>query len=131
MGRFLSVRECLESPHTINFHHSGYSIESDYVVVENSPAEIFELVKEKLNQKEDYKYSNLQNPFVEKRKHQIKKWIAEEPFYKKWVDQGYRLAIRYYYKGTMGNKFLEDNWEYGEYLVRMTKRFQQNNLENL
>ena len=133
-GRFLSVRECLEESPAINYHF-GETIpdhdKSDYIIVENTSIEIKDLVQEKLSQNIYFTYSELQNLFVEKRKEQIKRWLVEDPFLKNSTIQSYRLSTRYYYKGTLCQKFLEDNWEYGEYLEALTARLRKNNLLNI
>lgn len=121
-GRFLSVRECLEEPYTID-NKNPPSEKRDYIIVENTVYEIKKLVEEKLHQSKNYQYSNLQKLFVEKRKEQIKRWISEDPLLINSPMQSYRLSTRYYYKGTLGNKFLEDNWENGEYLEKLTAHF--------
>lgn len=128
-GRLLSVRECLEEPPSINYHY-GEKVpdheKSDYVIFENSPHEIRDLVQEKLNQSPCFSYSGLQDLFVKKRQEQIKGWLCEDPFLKKNTMQSYRLSARYYYRGTLSQKFLEDNWEYGEHLEALTAWLRKN-----
>ncbi|MFA7254801.1 MAG: TIGR04372 family glycosyltransferase [Candidatus Omnitrophota bacterium] len=130
-GRLLGVRECLEEPPSINYHY-GENVpdheKSDYIVFENTPREIKGLVREKLSQGPCFSYSELQKLFVEKRQEQMKRWLCEDAFLKNSTMQSYRLSTRYYYKGTLSQQFLEDNWEYGGYLEALTTKLRKNNL---
>lgn len=127
--RFLCVKELLEEPAKAAIHlgDSQYdSGNSEDLLVENTPDEIKTVVAEWFNNKPiTYKYSKLQALFVEKRRQQLKRWIAEGEHYRKYPDQAYRLAARYCYEGTAGNDFLEKNWEYGEYLEKLTHDFKR------
>jgi len=133
-GRFLSVRECLEEPPTMNYHFLDSAPDhdkSDYIIVENTSYEIKSAVEEKLDLGENYQYSELQNYFIEKRKKQIKQWLVEDPYLAGNTMQSFRFSTMYFYKGTLSQKFLEDNWEFGEYLEKLTERFKKNNLLHL
>ncbi len=121
--RLLSVRECLEADFQINFHYLGYPADgrTDYLVLENTPAEILQLVREKLEQGADYRYSDLQRLFIEQREAQVRRWIGEAPFLAKWPQQSFRLATRCHYQSSLGRRFLQDNWEYGPHLAQLTE----------
>jgi putative glycosyltransferase (TIGR04372 family) len=124
--RFLSIKELLAEPFASDNHYAAEipsADKTDYIFIENTPAEIQTLVSEKLNQRPDYSYNRLQALFLEDRGKQIKKWIEEEPFFEKYPSQAYRLAARYYYQGTIGEKYLNDNWEYGQYLADLTELY--------
>lgn len=126
--RFLSVKELLDEPWGINiaWDESPYNPEkSEYLVVDNTPDEIRTVIYEWFNKSENNTYTTLQNLFIEKRRQQIIKWLAEAPYFKKYPDQAYRFASRYCYEGTAGNDFLEKNWEYGHYLTELTDRFRK------
>jgi putative glycosyltransferase (TIGR04372 family) len=131
MNRFLSVREMLEEPCTIDCHQFSYYHKEffNYIWVENTVEEIQSVVKEKLNQKSNYVYSALQNEFVEKRRAQLEAWIPTHPIIKKKPSQCYRFAARGNYRGTLGEEFLRKNWEFGEHLEKMTFDFKKAGLD--
>ena len=126
-ARFLSVQELLEEPFEICFHFTEVPSDenNDFIIIENTPEEIKDLLSEKLNQNKDYKYSELQKLFCEKRKVQLMRWMGE-PFFKNDINQSYRAAIRYFYEGTVSEAFLKDNWEYRDHLKQMTENFLKN-----
>jgi putative glycosyltransferase (TIGR04372 family) len=131
--RFLSVRECLEEPHTINYHFMDKTPsgdDTDYIIVENTSTEIEALVQEKLDQREGDQYDELQKLFMEKRREQIKRWLVEDPYLVQRPTQSYRLSTRYFYQGTLSRKFLADNWEFGKHLEQMTDEFRAGKLTN-
>jgi hypothetical protein len=121
----------LAEPFKVSLHAADVqydSEKSDYLIVENTPEEITAVVSEWFNRSEPYVYSNLQDLFVEKRRQQIEKWLAEDQHFKQYPDQAYRFAARSCHLGTAGKEYLERNWEYGEYLEKMTKAFKENQL---
>ncbi|MBF0595251.1 MAG: TIGR04372 family glycosyltransferase [Candidatus Omnitrophica bacterium] len=125
--RFLSVRELLEEPCAINLHYHFPENEdvTDYIIFENTSADIRSVVAETLDQGGTYVYNGLQDDFVTKRRAQGARLIATDPYFKSDHRECYRLAFRMRFMGTLGRDFLNRNWEYGDYLKEMTAAFQQ------
>ena len=110
--RNLSIKETLDLPFDVCFHfYDNVTFnDSDYLFLENKEEDIFDLVKEKMEMDQTYKYNNLQIYFCEGRKVQILKWISEENVFKNNSNLAYRFAIRYYYQGSLSKKFLSKYW---------------------
>jgi len=113
-NRFLSVKEMLEEPFSIQVF--GSTSANEYIMVENTPEEIREVVNEFLNTPASYEYSDLQIMFNDGRANQIAKGLDQgDP---QWPDispnehlfQQYRLASRMDSAGTLGQRYLEQNW---------------------
>jgi putative glycosyltransferase (TIGR04372 family) len=125
LNRFLSIKEMLMEPFSIIYHFTEIPSESDseYIIVENSSFEIFNLIKEKLEMvDENFEYSNLQFEFCKLRRIQILEFMKSD-FFKTDLFQSYRVAARYFFMGTIGDKYLYDNWEYGTYLQNLTREY--------
>jgi putative glycosyltransferase (TIGR04372 family) len=123
--RFLSIRELLEEPYYISRLFSPSRSNYDYIVVENSEEEIDVVVEEMLNQDADYKYTDLQDEFVRKRRVLYESWITTDPFFKENIWNFYRSSSRLTNQGTLGREFLRQNWEYGDHLKKMTADFKK------
>ena len=114
-NRFLSVNEALEEPFTCQVF-GGDS--KEYVKVENTSEEIRDVVEEYLMKPPIYEYSELQKIFNAKRTRQIHRWLDEgEPFWnaaapEDLIVERYRIASRAdSVAGTVGQRYLEDNWD--------------------
>ena len=117
-GRFLSVSEMLEESFAVQPVKGTGS--DEYVVVENTPAEIRALVEEfitALDDRSPYEYSATQQTFNQKRRVQIRRWLREgEPL--GWLGvpdedvfiHQYRMAAVLDAAGTLGRRYLEQNW---------------------
>ena len=112
-NRFLSIKEVLEE----SFECQGIvNLGRDYLMVENRPEEIRDVVSEYLDMSQDYEYSNLQKMFMAKRNVQLYKWIEDGinlyQFSKAANNvEYYRIASRIEAAGgSLGQKFLEQNW---------------------
>ena len=112
-NRFLSVREITEEPYDITVFEKP---SDEYTLYENSPNEIKDVIEEFLNHENSFEYSQLQKEFNFARKKAIKKWIdggapqwSGVPLNQNMFSQ-YRIASRIDAGGTMGNKYLTDNW---------------------
>jgi len=110
--RFLSVSEILAEPHSIQVFSS---LPDEYVMVENTPQEIRELVEEFLGKNEGQEYSDLQNAFNEGRRKQIHQWLDQESssdgLSEAALVEKYRIAAHCEIAaGTLGKTYLEQNW---------------------
>ena len=105
-NRFLSIEEILEGP----FDWQGFSSHSsEYMMVENTPEEIRDVIEEYLAEPEDYDYSELQEAFNQGRCDQIHRYL--DPIDERSVVTQYRIASRAdAAAGTLGQKYLEQNW---------------------
>jgi putative glycosyltransferase (TIGR04372 family) len=113
-NRFLSIKEILSEPFSIQSFCD--KVGDDFILVENTPQEIRDVVDDFFTQSSSGDYSDLQKSFNEGRREQIYKGIMlGEPFWPevspdgKLVEQ-YRVASRLDSPGTLGNKYLEQNW---------------------
>jgi len=109
-NRFLSVKEILEEP---MFECQALSqFGDDYILVENTPNEILDVVEEYLSQPTEHPHSDLQKEFNYQRTLQIHRGLALEiPPTIPEVIQKYRYAARIEsMEGTIGQKYLEQNW---------------------
>ena len=110
--RFLSLRELLGEP----FECQGVrEIGSDYVMVENTPEEIRDVIVEHLNTREVYEYSLLQEAFNEGRRAQIRRWLEHDvSFAGSGLDDSeekYHLAAHGdASEGALGQRYVEQNW---------------------
>ena len=113
--RFLSIKEILEEPFTVQAMNS---VSDGYEMVENTPEEIRDIVQEFLNKPEPYEYSNLQETFNEARKRHLRFGLEQgEP--RSWSGLPARDIVVHQYRiaslldaaeGTFGEKYLEQNW---------------------
>ncbi len=131
--RFLSVREMLEESYRIDYNCLSQlpGDDADYIMIENTPEDLREVVDEKLGQDSNYTYTELQHEFVRKRVAQVEERIATDPFFRGSCWQAYRFAARVNFKGTMGREFLKRNWEYGESLKKMTEEFHEKGVKRV
>lgn len=109
-NRFLSIKEILEEP---MFECQALSqFGDDYILVENTPEEIHDVVQEYLMQPKVHQYSELQKEFNYQRTLQIHRGLAlEVPPTIPEIIQKYRYAARIEsIEGTIGQKYLEQNW---------------------
>jgi len=111
-NRFLSLNEILDDPlFDLYLHHP---VGDDYVLVENTPEEIRDVVEQFLNQTEGNLDSELQEEFNRRRRLQF--YRALEVDYPpalpmSWIVEKYRFATRAeVVEGAIGQKFLEQNW---------------------
>ncbi|MBI4063324.1 MAG: TIGR04372 family glycosyltransferase [Elusimicrobia bacterium] len=115
--RFLSLKELLQEP--LRYQNFYHAVENDYVYYENTPEEIREVIVEFLATPPDHPYSQLQESFNSKRKNQIYEWLEQEaPFCDAEHDVSERYRIAAYCEGdagTIGQKFIEQNWETDSY----------------
>jgi len=112
LNRFLSVKELLEKP---LFECQGglFDLSDDYFMVENSPEEIRDVVEEFLAHSDEYQYSELQQEFNYWWKLQMRLGLSEESsptFPLSDVVEKYRHARTDSSEGTVGQKYLEQNW---------------------
>ena len=112
-NRFLSIREITEEPYDVTVFEKP---SEEYIMYENSPDEIKDTIEEFLNQSSPFEYSKLQEDFNFARKKAIKRWIDDGgpcwsgiPFSQNMSSQ-FRIASRIDAEGTMGHKYLTDNW---------------------
>jgi len=118
LGRFLSITEILETP---LFECQGglYGLGNDYKMFENSPEEIHNVVEEFLSQPEEYQYSELQEEFNHRRRAQIHAELAGyslQTYPRLDIVDKYRYASRAdSVEGTIGQKYLEQNWFYDSF----------------
>jgi len=110
-NRFLSVREILEE----SFECQGnFKLGKDYIMFENTPDEIYDVIMEGLNKTENCQYSELQEIFRDKKKHQVTKWLENGIVFNNVpfdVIQMYRYACFIENDmGTLGKRYLEQNW---------------------
>lgn len=105
-NRFLSIMEILEEPFI--WQAFGPTLDSNYVMVENTSEEIWEVVKEFLAQPANLKYSEQQETFNEGRRNQIHRWLNQ---LQEGAMQKYKMASRADPAGgTLGQKYLEQTW---------------------
>jgi putative glycosyltransferase (TIGR04372 family) len=111
-NRFLSLEDIWgETPQC----QTGALPGGDYIMYENSPEEIRDVIEEFLNQPEEYEYSELQGVSNRARSLGMHRWIDQTDF---WPDdplenvvEKYRCAARTdSYIGTLGQRYLEQNW---------------------
>jgi len=113
LDRFLSVSEILDKP--FNWQDFGGG-SGNYLMVENTPDEIRDVVQEFLSQPSEFEYSELQNDFNERRNRQIHSYFDHpDSFGRATPDDDifrmYRIASRLNSAaGTLGQKYLEENW---------------------
>lgn len=115
--RFLSLRELLDEP----YESQGIrGIADDYILVDNSPEEIREVIIEHLNAPEGRPHSDLQVIFNDRRRTSIRRWL-EQPelaFSRSEVDDAvekYRLAAHAHCSGgALGRRYLEQNWRHDD-----------------
>lgn len=122
--RFLSLQEILEEPFKCQLFHS---LGNDYIMYENTPEEINNLIMEYLEKSKDYQYSQLQMEFNRRRVIQGYKILVNQVICENRSDNvynKYRIASRVCsYMGALGQKYLEQNWEQdimnkrGEYML--------------
>ena len=107
-NRFLSISEILSEPPT----WQGIDLASnEYVMVENTPAEIRDVIDEYLAKSEYYEYSRLQEAFNEGRKNQIHRWFDQMGATSADLTETYRIAARCDSSAaTLGQNYLEQNW---------------------
>ena len=112
-NHFLSVREWLAEGYSGNFFRG---IRDDYVLYENDPCELQTLVKEFFDRPENWQLSPLQYQFNELRVREGRRQVSEcEPIVS---DAFFDTVFRYQIAsrvdsslGTLGAKFLQNNWE--------------------
>jgi len=122
--RFLSLKEILKEPFECQYF---LSVGNDYIYYENTPEEIYDLINEFLEKSEDYQYSPLQLEFSRRRFIQGQKILLNQVICNNHSDDvhnKYRIASNVIgCNGTIGRKFLEQNWEQsimnkrGEYML--------------
>ncbi|MEQ8191366.1 MAG: TIGR04372 family glycosyltransferase, partial [Candidatus Eremiobacterota bacterium] len=116
-NRFLSISEILQEP----FECQGNKrLGSDYIMFENTPDEIYDVITEFLNRLTDWEYtgkweySELQKEFMYAKRLLMTKWVNDGIVYDNSpfdVVQTYRFAS--YIDSDMGtlyHKYLEQNW---------------------
>ncbi len=111
--RFLSLKETLDE--FSRFQYS-YNYLDDYELYENTPDEIFELVKEYMEQDGDYRLSELQGEWNRRRIAEGYLLLEKDIFLK---DPQGGLQLKYHLAsrlegccGSLGQRFLEKNWKY-------------------
>jgi len=113
-NRFLSIKEMLDEP--VDCQDAGGQSE-EYYKVENTPEEIRGVIEEYLAQPSNFEHSDLQISFNEKRREQVHRWLDRDEI--NWsakpkeevIVQQYRIASRSdSVAGTLGQKYLEQNW---------------------
>ena len=110
-NRCLSIKEILEG-HPWQVIGSG---SSDYVMIENTPEEIRQVIEEFLDRPDDYEYTELQELFREDRKTQINRWLDQGETFRRAAPrddllQMYLVASRGDVASTLGQQYLEENW---------------------
>tara|TARA_B100000427_G_C15493466_1_gene588719 strand:- start:36 stop:1409 length:1374 start_codon:yes stop_codon:yes gene_type:complete len=118
-NRFLSIREVLNEPFAVTAFDE--SISDEYIFVENSDEEIYNLIEEFMNRRNNFNYSENQLAYNEARKEAIRRMINDGepewdgiPPHEKYNSQ-FRIASRVEAKGTLGEKFLAQNLEMDMY----------------
>ena len=106
-NRFLSLKEILDGP----FGYEDFNYASDeYILVENTPEEIRDVIEEFLTRPVDFEYSELQKSFNEGRVLQIQRWFDEQNSRGDPANL-YRIGSRVdSVAGVLGHKYLEQNW---------------------
>lgn len=114
--RFLSVSEVMQEPFNVQALPAQNS--PQYRMVENTPAEIREVIEEFLTKAEPFEYSDSQIVFNEARRRQVRRWISDgEP--RAWGGVSERGIVVEQYKiasvsegasGTVGRHYIERNW---------------------
>jgi len=110
-NRFLSIKEILGEP----FECIGnMRLGKDYIMFENTPDEIKDVIIEFLNNAENPDYSELQKECMQKKKHQVAGWLEKGILFDNApIDliQTYRHACFIECeKGALGHKYLKENW---------------------
>jgi len=115
-NKFLSIKERLEDPLDYQDWGQGKPDYIDYVIIENTPDEIYEVIVEFLSNPVNFEYSLLQNEFTCALKNKLIKGFTEK-FFKEMLPDKIKVIEQYWialhtvnYKGTMGKKYLEQNW---------------------
>jgi len=111
LGRYLSLRELLETPWAAQHYHE---FGADYDMRDNTPDEIRDVVVEFLENDGQAKPNELQLEFNRLRIEQGRRMLARPMWTDHYTDmhQRYRLASRLESsRGFMGSKFLATNWE--------------------
>jgi putative glycosyltransferase (TIGR04372 family) len=113
-GRFLSLKEILDEPFGCQQNWPG---SDEYMMFENRPEEIRDVIEEFLNRPEGHQLSGLQEAFNRGRSRQIHRWLDQgEPFWQfaseeERVLEQYRIASHAdSAAGSLGQKYLEQNW---------------------
>lgn len=112
-GRFLSVRELLNEPFA---SQAVREVGDDYLLVENTPEEIRDVILEHLGAPDGAPLSALQKAFDEGRRRQIHRWLDDPAlaFSAHRLDDAiekYRLAAHAdVCRGVLGRHYLEQNW---------------------
>jgi len=113
LDRFLSVNEILDEPFSWQDFGGG---SNEYMMVENTPGEIREVVQEFLAEPKVFEYSELQEEFNVRRNQQIHRWFDQPDSFGRTtpgneIFRMYRIASRWNSAaGTLGQKYLEKNW---------------------
>ncbi|MBI4063323.1 MAG: TIGR04372 family glycosyltransferase [Elusimicrobia bacterium] len=118
-GRFLSLKERLEAPGQYERGAFYCTMADDYILQDNTPEEIYDVIEEFLARAPGAPYSDLQKIFNEARKDQIRRFLNEELVEKApvlisqsvFVEEQYHLATYCAHGGTLGQKYLEQNWQ--------------------
>lgn len=119
--RFLSLQERMWEPYT---SHSGDGIElgEDYVLYDNTPEEIRDVVQEFLDNTAQIEVaplrSHLQNLFEKEVRDSLRRWTDQGmqdnliglPHESSILEAKYRLAAMRASAVTIGKKFVENNW---------------------
>ena len=110
LNRYLSITEIVEKTHL----SSGYKlVPDDCVMVENTPQEIRDIIDEYLTKSGNFNYSDLQKSFNAARTNQLHRMLDQNDNFS--TVGKYRFASRAdAAAGTMGQKYLEQNWSYDD-----------------
>ena len=122
--RFLCLREQLELIDTVT-DNWGFFDPNEFILVDNDEDEINQVIVEWYDRHvegADNRDDNLQKAFHDLRQKHTrikfdndKRTTGRESGYKKY----------FHFRPRIGNQFLEDCWEYGDYLENMTQEFNE------
>ncbi|MBI4063333.1 MAG: TIGR04372 family glycosyltransferase [Elusimicrobia bacterium] len=111
-NRFLSIRELLQEP--IESQESSFEpLGADYVLKDNTPEEIREIIEECLSKPPDAPYTELQETFNHIRMSRIQEFVKKRELRRTVsadIEERYRNAAYAYYHGALGQRYLERHW---------------------
>lgn len=121
-GRFLSLREQLERLHELppdNFNSEKY------ILSENTPEEINQVVLEW--------YEAFDNPDfdwnmpLQEKYHDLRQERTKDIFFDPVRNEWKNITVEQYQhlRPRLGKEFLENCWEYGDYLKKLTRKFKK------
>ena len=122
LNRYMSIEDMLEESY---MSYGSKSVPDDYVMVENTPQEIRDVIEEYLAKPENFNYSDLQKAFNEARLNQFHRMLDQNDDFT--TTGKYRFASRAdAAAGTLGQKYLEKNWSYDNLQLELAEQTEAN-----